>query len=57
MNKGEEPDYYEREDPEVYVEDNYDPNNAGDVGYNSPKEIDLADMEKDVENEDLLAIT
>lgn len=39
------------------MEDNYDPNDAGDAGYNSPKEIDLANMEKDVENEDMLAIT
>ena len=57
VKKGQEPDHYERGDPEVYVEDNYDPNDTGDVGYNSPQEIDLANMEKDVENEDLLAIT
>ena len=54
--QGDEQNYYEREDPEVYVEDNHRVTESGQ-GQNSQKEIDLENMERDVENEDMLAIT
>ena len=50
----EDAGYYEREDPEVFV--NGKPEEAGE-SYGSPRPIDIEHIEQNVENEDMLAIT
>lgn len=50
--------YYEREEPEVYVEEvPAQKGHEGEMSYNSPREIDIENIERNVENEDMLAIT
>jgi len=47
--------YYEREDPEVFV--NGKPEEPVGESFGSPRQIDIENIEQNVENEDMLAIT